>query len=102
MEKPQLITLDPANLKEELRGPVLHSLIERGWTVAATLLLEDPARPEHSRVRVGLVMFPPRPGAGDRVALDPMDRLVIWLAGLYAVASTLGVLWHAWGALSLH
>lgn len=76
MDRPQLIKLDPKNLDDEVRGPILSGLVEKGWTVGTSLILHDPRADEHDQMRVGLLMIPPHPDRGARDA-ENADR---WLA----------------------
>lgn len=99
MDKPQLLSLDPANLEAELQGPVMRALVDQGWTVATSMILDDPRRPEHDRLRVGLVMMPPHPSRGG-AGLSPREaRLALWLLGAGVAGIWLGVLWAVWALL---
>lgn len=60
MEKAQIVKINPLNIESELHGPVMQSYVDKGWTIATTVILDDPTRPDHDRIRIGLIMLPPR------------------------------------------
>ena len=59
MDKPQVIRINPMNIDEDLKGPVLSALVQKGWTIQTSVILSDPRKPEEDRLRLGLIMFPP-------------------------------------------
>ena len=61
--KPTLIQVDPARLREAMDLPELVALVDDGWTIGSTVILEDPTKPQGSQLRVGFIMLPPS-GAG--------------------------------------
>lgn len=63
MDKPKVIRVNPISLDEDLKDPALHGLIEKGWTIQTSVILEDARQPEGDRHRLGLIMFPPAPKA---------------------------------------
>ena len=69
MDKAEIVKINPLNIEDELKGPVLTGLMEKGWTVQTTVLLEDPrvAQGHPDRMKLGLIMFPPHEGRGQVV-----------------------------------
>lgn len=80
VDKPQIVKINPLNIDEEIQGPVFTGLVEKGWTVATSVILDDPRRPEHDRLRLGLVMIPP---TSSRHVVSPASTTVDpWRAGV--------------------
>lgn len=86
-DKPQIVKLNPANLDQEIQGPVLCALVDKGWTLGTTVILEDPRAGEGDRIRIGLIMLPPRDPPSVEVKPDPVVRIGVVVAALGAVAS---------------
>lgn len=59
MEKPIIVKLHPARLDESVQSPVLTGLLEKGWTIGTTLILQDPTKQPGDDTRIGLLMLPP-------------------------------------------
>lgn len=94
MDKPQIVKINPLNIDEEIQGPVFTGLIEKGWTVATSVILDDPRRPEHDRLRLGLVMVPPRGQAASVPVAGGAGDVwrVVSVAGLVLAGVSFGAL----------
>jgi len=64
VEKPVLMKFSPSKIDEGMDRPEFRALVDNGWTVATTMVLEDERVPEDSpqRQRLALLLMPPRPG----------------------------------------
>lgn len=61
MEAPKVIRIDPKNIDDEMKGTVICSLVEKGWTIQTSIIMEDETKPDYDKLRLGLIMFPPQP-----------------------------------------
>jgi len=84
MEKPQIVTINPHNIREEIQSPVVVALLERGYVVESSLILEDPREPEGNRHRLGLILVQRHPE--QEPARVSRAAIAAWVIGGFGAA----------------
>lgn len=98
MDKAEIIKINPLAIEQELKGPVMTGLMEKGWTVQTSIMLEDPRVPvgHPDRMRLGLIMFPPHEGRGQVTIKEGVSTQVGVLLLVAVVTSLLTAAALAW------
>ena len=90
MPRPQIVRVRPDDLRdvEEVSSPKMEALLDKGWTVATVVILEDPRQPEGEQHRITFILTPPS-GVVASPSSWPLSWVVLGLCALAAVGGAL-------------